>query len=94
MSEAGQDDHVDNLASTAASGVGKAEKHQDNSPEERSKERSRGWRYGLIITALCVTSCLVALEGTVVSTALPSITHDLGGGELYLWVVNAYFLSR
>jgi hypothetical protein len=53
----------------------------------------KGSRYYAIIIALCVVSSLPALEGTVVSTALPSIVHELGGGQMYVWVVNAYFLS-
>ena len=70
---------------------------QSKSQDEKQKEnqqQSRGWRYGLIITALCFTSTLVALEGTVVSTALPSIIQDLHGGESYVWVINSFFLSR
>jgi len=55
---------------------------------------TKTWRYWAIIVALCIVSLLVALEGTVVSTALPSITQDLGGGETYVWVINAYFLAR
>ena len=54
---------------------------------------TKTWRYWTIIVALCIVSLLVALEGTVVSTALPSITRELGGGETYVWVINAYFLS-
>ncbi|KAF2234802.1 MFS general substrate transporter [Viridothelium virens] len=62
-------------------------------PKKEPQRTTRGWRYALIITALCVTSTLVALEGTVISTALPSITRDLGGGREYVWVINAFFLS-
>ena len=53
-----------------------------------------GWRYWTVIAALSVTALLPALEGTVVSTALPSIVQDLHGGEFYVWVVNSYFLTR
>ena len=53
-----------------------------------------GWRYWTVIAALSVTALLPAMEGTVVSTALPSIIQDLHGGELYVWVVNSYFLTR
>src|SRR6186713_1096206 len=60
----------------------------------KTKSRPHGSQYAIIIGALCVVSSLPALEGTVVSTALPSIMKDLGGGEAYVWVVNAYFLSR
>ena len=53
-----------------------------------------GWRAFAIITALSVVALLPAIEGTVVSTALPTIVGDLHGGELYVWVVNSYFLTR
>lgn len=35
-----------------------------------------------------------ALETTIVGTALPTIVHDLGGAEWYIWTVNGYFLTR
>jgi hypothetical protein len=60
----------------------------------RAHGNAKTWQYWAIIVALGIVSLLVALEGTVVSTALPSITHDLGGGEKYVWVINAYFLAR
>ncbi|MDR5804769.1 MFS transporter [Caballeronia sp. LZ001] len=36
---------------------------------------------------------LVALDQTVVSTALPSIVSDLSGFEYYAWIANAYLLA-
>jgi hypothetical protein len=54
----------------------------------------RGLSFWCIILALCVTGILSALEGTIVSTALPTIMQDLGGAELYIWSVNGYFLAR
>ncbi|KAF2468729.1 MFS general substrate transporter [Lindgomyces ingoldianus] len=53
----------------------------------------RNLRFWSIIFALCTTAILSALEGTVVSTALPTIIQHLGGGSLYLWAVNGYFLA-
>ena len=53
-----------------------------------------GIRYWAIIAALSVTALLPAVEGTVVSTALPTIVDDISGGQLYVWVVNSYFLTR
>jgi MFS family permease len=47
----------------------------------------------LVFVALCVTSLLAALEGTVTSTALPTIVADLHIGDNYPWVSNAYFLT-
>lgn len=46
-----------------------------------------------IIFSLALSGFLTALEGTVVNIALPSIIRDLGGGSLYVWVPNAYFLA-
>ena len=68
-----------------------------NSNHEETTMQSkphRGARFWAIITSLAVTSILSALEGTIVSTALPTVVQALGGGELYLWVVNGYFLPR
>ena len=46
-----------------------------------------------IILALAFAGLLTALEATIVSTALPTIISVLGGGELYIWTVNIYFLT-
>lgn len=54
----------------------------------------RGFRFWMIMLALAVTSILSALEGTIVSTALPTIVSHLGGAELFIWTVNGYFLAR
>jgi hypothetical protein len=54
----------------------------------------RGFRFWMIMLALAVTSILSALEGTIVSTALPTIVGHLGGAELFIWTVNGYFLTR
>ncbi|RAH47378.1 MFS general substrate transporter-like protein [Aspergillus brunneoviolaceus CBS 621.78] len=50
-------------------------------------------RFWLVFIALCVTSLLAALEGTVTSTALPTIVADLQIGDNYPWVSDAYFLT-
>lgn len=53
-----------------------------------------GWRFWMIILSLCFTSLLTAIEATVTATALPSIARELDFRELYVWFVNALFLSR
>ena len=47
----------------------------------------------LILTALMMTMLLAALDQTIVSTALPTITSDLGGLAELSWVVTAYLLA-
>jgi len=56
-------------------------------------ESRKGLRFWMIVVALSFTSLLTALEATITSTALPSIIADLGGGDLYIWAVNGYFLA-
>jgi EmrB/QacA subfamily drug resistance transporter len=43
--------------------------------------------------ALMLTLLLAALDQTIVSTALPTITSDLGGLKELSWVVTAYLLA-
>lgn len=61
---------------------------------ESSVKAQREWRFWAISPALCITSLLAAVEGTVTSTALPTIVYDLDVGENYVWIVNAFFLTR
>ena len=46
-----------------------------------------------ILGALMLTMLLAALDQTIVSTALPTITSDLGGLAELSWVVTAYLLA-
>lgn len=54
----------------------------------------RGFRFWGVITALCAVSAMAALENSVVVTAGPAIVADLSMGENYIWISNAFFLSR
>lgn len=47
----------------------------------------------LTLAGLLLTLLLAALDQTIVTTALPRITADLGGIEHYAWVTSAYLLS-
>lgn len=52
-----------------------------------------GVKFWAIIVAIGFAGLLTALEATIISTALPSIISDLGGGGEYIWVINGYFLA-
>lgn len=53
----------------------------------------RSFRFWAIIFSLAMAGLLSAIEGTITTSALPTITRALGGGSLYIWVPNAYFLA-
>ncbi|KAJ7743512.1 iron permease [Mycena maculata] len=53
----------------------------------------KGRNFWLTFTAVIVSIFLSALDLTAVATALPTITDDLNGGNLFVWVGSAYALS-
>ncbi len=57
---------------------------------EQEADRRRLW---IIMGALMITMLLAALDQTIVATALPTITSDLGGLDELSWVVTAYLLA-
>jgi EmrB/QacA subfamily drug resistance transporter len=48
----------------------------------------------LVIAAVMTATSMVALEATIVSTAMPQIVADLGGLRLYSWVFSAFLLAQ
>ncbi|WP_347550597.1 MDR family MFS transporter [Pseudalkalibacillus hwajinpoensis] len=54
----------------------------------RKKETSRP----LVLGAIIIGMFMAAIEGTIVSTAMPGIVGDLGGFSQFSWVFSAYLL--
>lgn len=46
-----------------------------------------------VFIAILLATALAAIEGTIVATAIPSITADLKGVELISWIYSAYLLT-
>ncbi|MDQ0059809.1 MDR family MFS transporter [Paenibacillus harenae] len=46
-----------------------------------------------VTIALFVATFLAAIEGTIVSTAMPSITSELEGIRQYSWIISIYLLA-
>ncbi|HEY0259022.1 MAG TPA: MFS transporter, partial [Lacisediminihabitans sp.] len=49
---------------------------------------------GPILIALMVTTGLVAIDSTILATAVPTITHDLGGFSQFPWLFSIYLLAQ
>ncbi|KAJ8482007.1 hypothetical protein ONZ51_g5635 [Trametes cubensis] len=60
-------------------------------PQSRSS-KSKGATFWCIFLAICLALFLAALDQTAVSTALPTIAHDLHAND-FVWVGSAYTLS-
>ncbi|KIP04457.1 hypothetical protein PHLGIDRAFT_129482 [Phlebiopsis gigantea 11061_1 CR5-6] len=58
----------------------------------RPTRAKRGVKFWLIILSILISLFLSALDFTAISTALPTITHDLNGND-FVWVGSAYALA-
>ena len=47
----------------------------------------------VVIALLIISTFLIAIEGTIVSTAMPKIVEDLNRSRLYTWVISVYLLA-
>jgi MFS family permease len=64
-----------------------AESKNDSAPTvQKSRE--------LVIAAVMATMSMVAIEATIVSTAMPQIVAQLGGLNLYSWVFTSFLLTQ
>ena len=48
----------------------------------------------LVIAAVMASMAMVAIEATIVSTAMPQIVTQLGGLHLYSWVFSSFLLAQ
>jgi EmrB/QacA subfamily drug resistance transporter len=48
----------------------------------------------LVIASVMSTMAMIAIEATIVSTAMPQIVADLGGLRLYSWVFSSFLLVQ
>ena len=60
--------------------------------EPQTASRSKP-RLAMIVFALCLSMFTVALDQTIVATALPAITSDLHSASGYSWIGSAYTLA-
>ncbi len=70
-----------------------ADPEQNESGAGATGAQPRTTRRGLTVVGLMFALAMAALEATVVSTAMPTVTGELGGIEYYSWVTNAYLVT-
>lgn len=49
---------------------------------------------GPVLAALMLSMALVALDSTIIATAVPSIVHELGGVAQFPWLFSSYLLTQ
>ncbi|KAF9700232.1 hypothetical protein EKO04_001181 [Ascochyta lentis] len=69
--------------------------NEDEEPRPSSiePESAKGLRFWAIVAALAVSKLMLAIEITIISTALPTIVDSLSIGSSYVWVSNGYALA-
>ncbi len=61
---------------------------------DRDEQATRGFRDTLLaLLGLCFVLVMVALDQTVIGTALPTVVAELKGFDLYAWVGTSYLLT-
>lgn len=85
-------DHEDEASATTSSGnrtTSVIESTEDNA--DTSFKSS--WRIWCIFIALCLLSFISAVDATIVTTSLPTITQEIGGAKLYVWIANSFVFA-
>ncbi|TGO61260.1 hypothetical protein BOTNAR_0131g00060 [Botryotinia narcissicola] len=54
---------------------------------------THSWRFWFIFLALCLISFVCSIDATIVVTALPTITREIGGEEQYIWIANSFVFA-
>ncbi len=62
-------------------------------PEQTTEGELTHRQVMVILSGLLLGIFLAAVDGTIVSTALPTIVGELGGFDQLTWVVTAYFVT-
>ena len=62
-------------------------------PTPPSQKSGKGSAFWLSFIAVVVANFLSALDMTAVSTAAPTMTSDLQGGDSFVWIGSAYGLA-
>ncbi|KAI1130287.1 putative transporter [Nemania abortiva] len=75
-----------------SAGASETEKNLSTSDVHETKN-SRGLAFWLVILSGCLIDFAAALDATIITTALPKITTNLGGQKQYVWLANTYVFA-
>ena len=86
--------HVSNTTSDLSWGRHNVHTQKDSvTLDETLQESQHRWQVLVIVIVLCLLSFISAVDATIVTTSLPTITEDIGGGKQYVWVVNSFLFA-
>jgi hypothetical protein len=56
-------------------------------------EGKKSIRFWGTFATLCILSFISGLDVAIVMTALPTITAEIGGAEMYVWIANSFVVA-
>lgn len=63
---------------------------EDGTPRKRGRKPARFW---MIIVALSLLAFISSLDAMIIGTALPTITAEVGGASVYVWIANCFVFA-
>ncbi|GAB1318484.1 Major facilitator superfamily (MFS) profile domain-containing protein [Madurella fahalii] len=73
----------------------KHDQQVDTSENEQGETETfqHSWRLWCIFIVLCLLSFISAVDATIVTTSLPTITREIGGSHDYVWIANSFLFA-
>jgi MFS family permease len=69
------------------------EQEQNAATTTTTNTTTHSWRFWLVIASLCCISFISAVDVTIVTTSLPTITRSVRGESKYVWIANCFALA-
>ncbi|MCJ1401057.1 hypothetical protein MMC11_004269 [Xylographa trunciseda] len=95
--QAGSKSQTDQPKESSASTPVSSNSHQGEleevEPEFSTTPPRSGWRFWLAFVSMCVMVFAAALDATIITTSLPSITADIGGQQQYVWIASSWAVA-
>lgn len=60
---------------------------------EKPEDFQHSWRVWCIFIVLCLLSLISAIDATIITTSLPTITRAIGGDEQYVWIASSFMFA-
>lgn len=51
------------------------------------------WRIWSVFLALAFLAFMASIDSTIITTSLPTITREIGGTGVYVWIANSYLFA-
>jgi MFS family permease len=65
----------------------------DRGQVQTRESARRSWRFWCLFGSMCLVSFISSIDATIVTTALPTITREIGGATDYVWIANCFVIA-